>query len=216
MRAMSSRLAALLVLAACGGHPPQPAAVVRTAAAVAPHAGPGELLPPSAFAGIADPAVRSRALFGEMAKVLTHPRCVNCHTPDGTPRQGDAHVIHDPPVARGPDDRGVVGMQCGTCHQDHNLELARIPGAPGWHLAPVSMVWLDRTPAQICEQIKDRARNGGRSLAELQEHLAKDRLIAWGWAPGWGRTPAPGTQELLGELTTAWIDSGAQCPEDAR
>src|SRR5690242_5565449 len=140
MRAMGSRLAALLVLAACGAHPPPGPAVAPAApAAAAPQAGPNELLPPAAFEGITDPAARSRALFGEMAKVLTHPRCVNCHTPDGTPRQGDRHEIHDPPVARGPEDRGVVGMQCTTCHQDHNLELARIPGAPGWHLAPVAM-----------------------------------------------------------------------------
>lgn len=149
-----------------------------------------------------------------MAKVLTHARCVNCHTPDESPRQGDRHEIHEPPIERGAGDRGVVGMQCTGCHQDHNLELARVPGAPGWHLAPVAMVWLDRTPAQICQQIVDRARNGARTLAQLQDHLAHDKLVAWGWSPGADRVPAPGTQAQLGALAQAWIDSGAVCPED--
>lgn len=166
----------------------------------------------AAFASIADRATRSRAIFGELAQVLVHPRCVNCHTPDESPRQGDAHTVHDPPVARGTGDRGVVGMQCTGCHQDHNLELARIPGAPGWHLAPTAMVWLDRTPAQICVQLKDPARNGNRTLVQIQDHLAHDRLVAWGWAPGADRAPAPGSQELAGALAQAWIDTGAECP----
>jgi hypothetical protein len=210
---METRWCKLVVLAGCSARPtPETAPVAR----VTPmQALPGQLATPAAFEMIADRAGRSRALFGEIAKVLTHPRCVNCHTPDGAPRQGDAHELHDPPVARGPGDRGVPGMQCTGCHQDHNLELARVPGAPGWHLAPIAMVWLDRTPREICEQIKDRRRNGDRSLAELHEHLAKDRLVGWGWAPGSDRTPVPGTQRQLAELVAAWIDSGAECPEEA-
>jgi len=204
------RAAALLVLAACGHRAASPAS------SPSPAASPSGLQPASAFDGIADPTARSRALFGEMAKVLTHPRCVNCHTPDESPRQGDAHVIHDPPVVRGTADRGVAGMMCTGCHQDHNLELARVPGAPGWHLAPLSMVWLDKSPAQICEQIKDGARNGGKTLVQIQDHLAHDPLVAWGWAPGADRKPAPGTQAELGALAQAWITTGAACPEETR
>lgn len=165
-------------------------------------------------ARVVDDTSRSRELFGQMAKVLQHPRCVNCHTPDESPRQGDAHVLHDPPVVRGSANRGVVGMQCTTCHQDRNAELARIPGAPDWHLAPVEMVWLDRTAAQICEQIKDPARNGGKTLAQIQDHLAHDPLVAWGWHPGADREPAPGTQAELGAIAQQWIDTGAACPEE--
>jgi hypothetical protein len=36
--------------------------------------------------------------------------------------------------------------------------------------------------------------------------------VAWGWAPGAGRDPAPGSQGQLGALIRAWIDSGAACP----
>jgi hypothetical protein len=41
---------------------------------------------------------------------------------------------------------------------------------------------------------------------------AHDDLVAWAWRPGEGREPAPGTQELFGQLIQAWIDTGAQCP----
>ena len=64
----------------------------------------------------------------------------------------------------------------------------------------------------ICRQLEDKTRNGGRDLAMLQQHVAKDDLVAYGWAPGKGRAPAPGTQALAGELVQAWIDTGAECP----
>jgi hypothetical protein len=169
---------------------------------------------PAAFSQIADRQERSTALFLEASKVLLHPRCANCHPPDDSPRQGDAHVRHDPPVVRGPGGLGVPAMRCASCHQDRNLSHARVPGAPGWHLAPLEMAWLGRTPGQICRQIKDRSRNGGKTLAQIQQHMAHDELVAWGWSPGSGRTPAPGTQTELGALIQAWIDTGAACPPE--
>jgi hypothetical protein len=45
--------------------------------------------------------------------------------------------------------------------------------------------------------LKDLSRNGGRELALPQEHVAKDSLIAWGWNPGAGRDPAPGSRPIL-------------------
>ena len=88
-----------------------------------------------------------------------------------------------------------------------------IPGHPRWGLAPLSMAWEGKSLHDICVQIKDTNRNGGRDLALLQEHVAKDDLVAWGWTPGPGRDPAPGTQEAAGQLVQAWIDSGAECPQ---
>ena len=55
------------------------------------------------------------------------------------------------------------------------------------------MGWQGRSLAQICEQIKDRARNGGRDMAALVQHMAEDSLVGWAWSPGAGRAPAPGT-----------------------
>ena len=172
---------------------------------------------PDAFADIEDDATRAAALFEEMAKVLTHPRCMNCHPVDDSPRQGDAMAVHHPPVVRnGESGMGVIGMECSTCHGAENVSYVgvegSIPGHEPWHLAPASMGWIGLTVPEICAQIQDPARNGGRSLAELHEHNAEDGLVGWGWDPGEGRTPAPGSQELFGRLTQAWIDAGAGCP----
>lgn len=169
------------------------------------------------FASIGDRKERSRALFLEASRVLLHPRCVNCHPDGDVPLQGMGSRPHDPPVARGPKDAGVVGMECSGCHQDRNLAHARIPGAPNWHVAPRVMAWVGKTPSYICEQMKDPKRNGGKSLAQIVEHNAHDELVAWGWAPGHDREPAPGTQKEFGALVAAWVENGAECPlEDVK
>ena len=175
-----------------------------------------DLAAPDSFAGIADEGDRSAAIFEEMGKVLQHPRCLNCHPVDGTPRQGDDLALHQPPVVRGAGGFGAAGMRCTTCHGSENVAYTgaegSMPGNAPWHLAPLSMGWIGLTLPEICAQIKDPARNGGLTLAELQEHNAEDGLVGWGWEPGEGRTPAPGSQERFGELTQAWIDAGAGCP----
>jgi hypothetical protein len=117
-------------------------------------------------------------------------------------------------VVRGPEDYGVPGMECSSCHQDHNLELARVPGAPKWHLAPKEMFWVGRTPASLCAQLKNTATNGGKTLAQIVDHSAHDPLVAWGWTPGHSRVPAPGTQQQFGDLMQAWMDTGAACPKE--
>ena len=53
------------------------------------------------------------------------------------------------------------------------------------------MAWEGKSLGDICRQLKDTKLNGGRDLAMLQEHIAKDDLVAWGWNPGPGRQPAP-------------------------
>ena len=179
---------------------------------------PRDLRPLASFSGISDQAERSRALFNEIAKVVTHPRCMNCHPAGNHPLQGDDRHEHLPPVPRGDAGLGVAGLNCATCHTERNFTLVgaatykSIPGHPRWQLAPIEMAWEGKSVSQICQQLKDPARNGGRTLALLHEHFAKDDLVAWGWAPGEGREPAPGSQQQLGELAQAWIDSGAQCP----
>jgi hypothetical protein len=175
----------------------------------------GALESAESFGAIGDRTRRSQALFTEMAKVLLHPRCVNCHPTDDRPRQGMAQEIHEPPVWRGPSGEGEPGAPCSGCHQAENSATIRVPGAPGWHLAPVEMGWLGVDAAGVCAQLKDNARNGGLTLEQVHEHVANDPLVAWGWSPGHDREPAPGTQAQFAALTRAWIDSGAACP-DAR
>jgi hypothetical protein len=171
-----------------------------------------DLRPVSSFASIADERARSVALIEEAGKVLQHPRCVNCHPAGERPSQTDRMRPHEPLVVRGADDNGAPGMNCSTCHHAQNFDPARVPGDPQWHLAPLSMAWQGRSLGQICEQIKDPARNGKKDLAEIVEHSAHDHLVGWGWSPGAGRTPAPGTQAEFGDLIRAWVDTGAHCP----
>jgi hypothetical protein len=177
------------------------------------------LRPVSAFSDIGDRAARSRALFAEAAKVITSPRCMNCHPAGDNPSQGDNEHVHRPAAFRGEAGVGVPGLPCAACHTDRNFPLSvgeasyqSIPGHPRWGLAPIEMAWQGKSPAQICRQIKDPAHNGGRSLALLRDHLAKDDLVGWAWHPGAGRRPAPGTQEEFGAIIAGWIDTGAECP----
>ncbi|HEV7310369.1 Isoquinoline 1-oxidoreductase subunit [Ensifer sp.] len=171
------------------------------------------------FQSISDERARSVALFEEAGKVIQHPRCVNCHPATERPLQGMSMHPHQPPVVRGDGGMGVAGMQCNTCHSDKNTPvigqadtLKSIPGNPAWHLAPIEMAWEGKTLGQICEQLKDPKRNGEKTMAQMVEHMAHDDLVGWGWQPGDGREPVPGTQEAFGKIIKAWVETGAACP----
>jgi hypothetical protein len=189
-----------------------PPALERAMAQQSPQAAASDLRPVSEFAGIADRQARAIALFQEAGKVLQHPRCVNCHPAGDRPRQTDRARPHEPLVVRGADGHGAATLPCNTCHGAANFDPAHVPGHPEWHLAPLAMAWEGRSLGQICEQIKDRARNGGRDMAALLHHVGEDTLVGWAWTPGFGRTPAPGTQARFGEIMRAWADAGAACP----
>lgn len=172
------------------------------------------------FNSIADEQARSLALFEEAGKVIQHPRCVNCHPATDRPLQGMSMHPHQPPVFRGDGGMGLLGMQCNTCHGQDNIKvvgqadtLKSIPGNPNWHLAPIEMAWEGKSLGQICEQIKDKARNGNMTMDQLIEHMAHDDLVGWGWKPGDGREPVPGTQEEFGKIFAAWAKTGAVCPK---
>ena len=171
-----------------------------------------ELRPPEAFADIADQRARSVALFEEAGKVIQHPRCMNCHPAGDRPLQGDEGRPHQPLVVRGEANIGVPGLYCATCHQPQNYDPARVPGNPKWALAPIEMAWVGKSLGEICTQIKDPARNHDMDIPALVEHMGHDELVGWAWAPGPGRTPAPGTQAAFGALIQAWADTGAACP----
>jgi hypothetical protein len=180
-------------------------------------ASPGRLRPSSDFAGFASSARRSQAIFEEAGKVFLHPRCLNCHPAKNMPTQEMTMVPHRPAIVAGSSGHGAPGLACRTCHQAINMPvvgetLMSIPGNPKWALAPHAFAWQNRSLGQVCRQVKDSRRNGHRSLAAIQEHVAHDPLVGWAWHPGAGREPAPGTQKAFGTLIAAWIASGAVCP----
>jgi hypothetical protein len=172
------------------------------------------LRPVSAFEEIRDNNLRAAALFEEAGKVIQSPRCMNCHPATDRPTQTDKLHPHEPPVVRGEGGMGPPGGDaCNSCHHDANFDAARVPGHPQWRLAPLYMAWQGRTLGQICVQIKDPTRNGGKGMPALIKHVSADSLVGWAWSPGADRTPAPGTQKAFGDLMKAWAAAGAACPK---
>lgn len=161
-------------------------------------------------------AAASRAAFLQLYRVLTSPRCQNCHPAGDAPLQGDDSHVHLQNVKRGSSGHGVTAMRCDTCHQAVNLTGAHMPpGNPKWALPPQEqkMVFVERSPSELCRQIKDPRQNGGRSLEKLLDHVANDDLVGWGWSPGDGRTLPPLSRADTVTQMKAWIAGGAACPE---
>lgn len=157
-------------------------------------------------------AAEAQQAFAAVARVLRHPRCLNCHPSGDFPRVGGDRRPHPQNVQRGPDDRGMPGMGCAACHQAVNQDLAGVPGAPAWHLAPRSMGWEGLDDHALAEALKDPVKNGRRSLADLLHHMAEDPLVGWAWDPGRGRAAPPVAREAFVRSFRAWIEGGAPSP----
>jgi hypothetical protein len=104
-------------------------------------------------------------------------------------------------------------------HDVHPGERAgAVPPRAGidWQLAPVEFIWFGKSGAEICAQMKDPKRNGGRDAVGLLEHLRHDAslngFIPRGWAPGAGRTTPPGTFEDHVKDMAMWGAAGQPCP----
>jgi hypothetical protein len=153
--------------------------------------------------------------FLKASAVLLHPRCVNCHPAGDRPLVGDNGTPHPMHVERGPNGSGKNGLLCSTCHQEKNPQGEHMPpGAPEWELPPADMpmVFEKRTPRQLCEQLKDQAKNGSRSPSEVVDHVREAPLVLWGWHPGDGRTPVQMSHEEFVKLMSEWVENGAACP----
>src|SRR6266436_1398272 len=106
------------------------------------------------------------AAWQQVYSVLTSPRCINCHTATNYPQQGDDRHRHFANVIRGPDGKGVPGLNCLSCHQEANADSTGVPGGHNWHLAPLSMRWQDAndrplSSAVVCRTVTDRSKNSG-------------------------------------------------------
>jgi hypothetical protein len=153
---------------------------------------------------------RHAGSFDPIASVVMHPRCKNCHQVD-SPRQTDARIPHQPLVVRGVAGLGAPTQPCQTCHQTTNTANGFVPGVAAWRLAPLSMKWEGLTKKEICEEMKDPARNGGRSTGEaVIEHMKSDPLILWAWNPGTRTTP-PLSHEKFVVALEAWVHAGMPC-----
>lgn len=158
----------------------------------------------------ADDKAASLAAFDTVAKVLTHPRCLNCHTSTAWPTQGDDRHRHMFNVVRGTDDKGAPAMRCASCHKDKNV--ANIPGAKDWHIAALSQAWTGLTPAALCQALLDPAKNGGLTGEQVVAHVRTAPLVLWAWAPGGNRTAPPVTHADFVKAAETWVKKGANCP----
>lgn len=162
------------------------------------------------------------AAWDKAFDVFSHPRCVNCHVPDDNkprwsgPSYGAKGPYHGMGIVADASRKRAAGLPCTSCHTTQNLPFpGGAPGAPGWSLAPVDMVWWEKSSADICMQIKDPERNGGRSVEDVADHIGHDPLVQWGWSPGPGREPAPYSAKEAMAYLLAWQNAGAPCPSPA-
>nr|WP_246135683.1 hypothetical protein [Mesorhizobium intechi] len=162
---------------------------------------------------------RGPSEWGKIHAVFSHPRCADCRVADDRPRWSGAHdgaaFVHAFDVQRGTDGAGLgnPGLRCTICHFSSNSKALPGPaGADGRHLAPTEMAWFGKSSAEICAQIKDPARNGDRKLTDVALHVRNDKPVAWSWAPGADREPAPGLAEAAHQAIENWTAAGSPCP----
>jgi hypothetical protein len=159
-------------------------------------------------------SVESVKAFMQVYKVLTSPRCMNCHPSGDVPLQGDNSQLHTMSPKRGKDGKGLYALKCSNCHQPENIPgLNTPPGHPNWHLPPANMkmVFQGRTPDQLAKQLVNPKTNGNKTLKQLIEH-ADDGLVKAGWNPGEGRTVPPMSHEEFKKAWITWIRTGAYAP----
>ncbi|KGF70571.1 hypothetical protein LL06_04185 [Hoeflea sp. BAL378] len=178
-----------------------------------------EAAPPSTEEGLANWQV-----FYEVA---SHPRCANCHTgPDNWPMwSGPSYGEprrHGMNINAGDSRVGAEALMCSTCHvtlSDAGSEPDPLPhaaprAATPWMLAPVETEWFGKSSVEICNQIKDPARNGERTIEEVAEHVGEGAFQTWAWNPGGGREPAPHSKTQAIDALLTWAAAGAPCPEE--
>ena len=162
------------------------------------------------------------AAWEQVYSVLTHPRCINCHTATEYPQQGDERRRHVANIVRGPEGKGVPGLNCAGCHQETNADSTGVPGGHNWHLAPLSMRWQDTndrplSSAEVCRAVTDRSKNHNLDGPGLLKHHEEEPLVKWAWSPGrhpdgTARTLPPLTHDEFVAATRRWVEAGTPCP----
>ena len=168
------------------------------------------------------------AAWERIYAVASHPRCSNCHTDDKNipmwsgPSFGETKP-HGMNINAGDSRIGIESIPCSTCHVQSTApnEIPHAPPRTGhpWMLAPAEFAWFGEASPTICAQMSDPERNGGRDGAGLVEHIIHDAeikaFITWGFNPGGGREPAPGTMQQHLDDMVLWTAAGMPCPAPA-
>ena len=165
--------------------------------------------------------------WARLHDVFSHPRCVNCHVgEDNVPlwatADSDLARAHGMNINAGDSRIGAEYLLCSTCHitSDSPNTIPHAPPHAGleWQLAPLEFMWVGKTSPEICAQVRDPERNGGRDAEGLIEHITHDAevggFIAWGFNPGGGREPAPYDLQSHLDDTVTWVAAGMPCEGD--
>ena len=155
--------------------------------------------------------------------VISHPRCSNCHVGANNipmwsgPSYGNARP-HGMNISAGDSRIGAEYLQCSACHAYregvNDVPHAAPQVAMNWQLPPVEAEWFGKTSDEICNQLRDPERNGGRDFNDIASHLEHDLILHWAWNPGEGREPAPySLQEHVNDIL-AWGVAGYPCAND--
>ncbi|MDF0600268.1 hypothetical protein P1J78_05965 [Psychromarinibacter sp. C21-152] len=167
------------------------------------------------------------AAWERVHDVVSHPRCANCHVgADNIPMWSGPSYGETRPhgmfISGGESRIGAEFLPCSACHVTLDAGQSRTDGphrppqvALDWRLAPVDFQWFGRSSAEICAQMADPDRTGGRDWVALAEHLRDDAghggFVKWGFDPGGGRAPAPyGLQAHIDDVLT-WGAAGTPC-----
>jgi hypothetical protein len=162
------------------------------------------------------------AEWRRIESVLTHPRCLNCHTVTDHPTQGDERRPHALQVRRGSDGHGAA-LKCEACHGLANQSGEGIPGAADWHMPPVSLAW-EKAPgatasgSAICATLKHGDEvDGHPDYERLIEYTQLASFVLWAWEPGKRRDGSerarpPISHEAFVDAVKRWISAGAPCP----
>ena len=162
--------------------------------------------------------------WARVYEVTSHPRCSNCHVgPSNVPMwSGPSYGrtrLHGMNINAGESRIGAEAVLCSTCHAFREDNANNLPHmapqvAMNWQLAPVEAEWFGKTSEEVCNQLRDPDRNGGRTLKELIDHLGHDLILHWAWSPGGGREPAPySLEEHMNDLMI-WGTAGFPCAAD--
>lgn len=165
------------------------------------------------------------AAWDRIYEVASHPRCSNCHVGPSNvpmwsgPSYGKARP-HGMNINAGESRIGAETIQCSTCHAYREIATAdRLPHAApqvamDWRLAPVEAEWFGKSSVDVCNQLRDPERNGGRTYEDIASHLDHDLILHWAWNPGAGREPAPYDLQTHVNDVLAWGVGGMPCAND--
>lgn len=163
------------------------------------------------------------AAFARIHEVTSHPRCSNCHVGESNipmwsgPSYGKTRP-HGMNINAGESRIGAEFLPCATCHLEtasaNTVPHAAPQVAMAWQLAPVEAEWFGKTALEICTQLRDPERNGGRDFMDLANHLDHDLILHWAWSPGGTREPAPYDLQSHINDVLAWGVAGYPCEGD--